>query len=444
MWNLLATWPKRNAALLSLFAVVWCGLVAGPAASQDKSPPDYFAAQAAYGRGDHEAAFKMWLVLARRGDVDAQFNVGTLYDNGFGVARDVEKAARWYARAADSKIAPAELALAHILKRGEATLRDDDQALRYLRSAAHRGSARAQFELGVAYERGIGVTQNYATTAVWYERAAAQGLTEAIYNLATLFDEGLGVPKDHVTALAWYGQAARSGSVQAENNIGNLYEKGLGVPQNYGLAVEWYSKAAKRGLAIAQNNLAIMHHLGHGVPRDFKQAGFWYHAAAKQGDQSAQNNLGFLLANGLGMERDLVAATKWFMLAAAGPEVELAVRASAHSLDLALRLVGDDLVAVQESVDRYAAEAAAEVALNSRREVPVPLTTVALGNLTVSAQRLLMALGYYDGIIDGLAGQATLKALQTVQQKENILVSAKISKEFIAALTEIHRRRVSQ
>ncbi len=423
----------------SLLALLLYG-VAGAAWAQEKPAPDYFAAQAAYERGDNEAAFEIWLVLARRGDVDAQYNVGALYDNGW----DVEKATQWYARAAGRNVAPAELVLAHILRRGEASVRDDDQALRHLRSAAHRGSARAQFELGVAYDRGIGVTQNYATAAVWYEKAATQGLMEAVYNLATLFDEGLGAPKDHAAAMAWYRQAARAGSAQAENNIGNLHEKGLGVPQNYELAVDWYSKAAEQGLAIAQNNIATMYHLGHGVPRDFKEAARWYRAAADQGDQSAQNNLGLLLANGLGVDRDLVAATKWFLLAAAGPDKELALRASTHSRDLALRLVGDDLVAVQDAVDRYADAAAAEAARNAARDVPVPLATAALGNPTVTAQRLLAALGYYEGAIDGLVGPVTLEAVQLAKRQEKLSVPAKISQEFIAALSEVHRRRGAQ
>ncbi len=434
---------KRLRQSLALLAVLLCGL-AGPAWAQEKPPPDYFAAQAAYERSDHEAAFEIWLVLARRGDVDAQYNLGALYDNGWGVERDVEKATLWYARAAGRNVAPAELVLAHILRRGEATVRDDDQALRYLRSAAHRGSARAQFELGIAYDRGIGVTQNYATAAVWYEKAANQGLTEAVYNLATLFDEGLGTPKDHAAAMAWYKQAARDGSAPAENNIGNLHEKGLGVPQNYELAVEWYGKAAARGLAIAQNNLATMYHLGHGVARDFKQAARWYRAAAEQGNQSAQNYLGLLLANGLGVERDLVAATKWFLLAAAGPDKELALRASTHSRDLALRLVGDELVVVQDAVDRYAVEAAEQAVRNAKREIPVPLGTAALGNPAVTAQRLLAALGYYEGTIDGLVGPVTLEAVQTAHKKEKLSVPAEISEEFIAALSDAHRRRGAQ
>ncbi|MFP6688403.1 MAG: SEL1-like repeat protein, partial [Alphaproteobacteria bacterium] len=411
------------------------------ARAQDETPANFHAAYAAYTRGDYQTAHDMWLVLAKRGDADAQFNVAALYDNGWGIERDIETAARWYERAAARNIAPAELALAHILRHGEISEPDGEQALRHIRSAAHRGSARAQFELGVAYDRGVRVTQNYATAAVWYEKAAAQGLTEAIYNLGTLFDEGLGAPKDHAAALAWYRQAARGGNALAENNIGNLHEKGLGVPQDYAQAVEWYAKAAARGLAIAQNNLAIMYHLGHGVARDFKQAARWYRLAAAQGEQSAQNNLGLLQANGLGVARDLMAATKWFLLAAGGPDKDLALRASTYSRRLAAELVGDELAAVQDAVDAYNAAAAMSAETESKRLVPVPASTEALGHQTVTLQRLLAALGYYQGAVDGLIGPITLEALRLARRREGLDLPAEISAAIIAALADIHRRR---
>ena len=428
--------------LMALSALLFA--IAGALQAQEKAPPNFHTAYAAYVRGDYEVALNIWLVLAKGGDADAQFNVAALYDNGWGVERDVEKAAFWYERAAARNIAPAELVLAHMLRRGEIGAPDGELALRRLRSAAHRGSASAQFELGVAYDRGVGVTQNYATAAIWYEKAAAQGLTEAIYNLATLFDEGLGPPKDHLVALAWYRQAARAGNALAENNIGNLYEKGLGVPQDYVRAVEWYGKAAARGLAIAQNNLATMYHLGHGVARDFKAAARWYSLAAEQGEQSAQNNLGLLLANGLGVTRDLVAATKWFLVASGGPDKELAIRASTHSPMLAAKLVGDELAAVQDAVDQTSAAAAINVEIESARLVPVPVTTAALGHRTVTVQRLLSALGYYQGAVDGLIGPVTLEALQYARREEGIGASVGISAEMIDALAESLRRRSTQ
>ena len=39
----------------------------------------------AYDRKDYETAHKLWLPLAEQGDVDAQYNLGTMYDLGQGV-----------------------------------------------------------------------------------------------------------------------------------------------------------------------------------------------------------------------------------------------------------------------------------------------------------------------------------------------------------------------
>ena len=146
-------------------------------------------------------------------------------------------------------------------------------------------------------------------------------------------------------------------------------------------------------------------------------------------------------ANGLGVARDLVSATKWFLLAAGGSDSELALRASVHSRNLAAQLVGDELAAVQDAVDAYNAEAAVNIELQARRRVPVPLTTEALGHHIATAQRLLSALGYYQGAVDGLLGPITLEALQIARRNEGLGGAAELSAEMIAALSAIHKRR---
>ena len=59
---------------------------------------DFFEAYEAFQRGDYEEARAIWSTLAYDGDVDAQFNLGALYENGLGVEKDAETAARWYRR----------------------------------------------------------------------------------------------------------------------------------------------------------------------------------------------------------------------------------------------------------------------------------------------------------------------------------------------------------
>ena len=49
--------------------------------------------------------------LADQGDVDAQFNLGVMYDNGEGVPQDYAEAVRWYRLAAEQGNASAQFNL---------------------------------------------------------------------------------------------------------------------------------------------------------------------------------------------------------------------------------------------------------------------------------------------------------------------------------------------
>ncbi len=53
-----------------------------------------------YQQGEYNIAKKMWLPLARSGDCDAEYAIGLLYFDGFGVRKNRETALRWWGRAA--------------------------------------------------------------------------------------------------------------------------------------------------------------------------------------------------------------------------------------------------------------------------------------------------------------------------------------------------------
>ena len=53
-----------------------------------------------YLKGDYLAAFEEWLPLAELGDVEAQYNIGVMYDEGTSPEPDLGKAAEWYRKAA--------------------------------------------------------------------------------------------------------------------------------------------------------------------------------------------------------------------------------------------------------------------------------------------------------------------------------------------------------
>lgn len=140
-------------------------------------------------RGDYEAALGHWRPLAEAGHVDAQFNLGLLYDNGAGVARDLVQAAAWYRRAA---------------KAGDST---------------------AQSYLAEMYARGHGVERNFTEAVEWYRKAAFQRDGMAAYNLAILYASGRGVPVDDIYAYAWLSVAEASG--QSTNGVLQTMASGM-------------------------------------------------------------------------------------------------------------------------------------------------------------------------------------------------------------------------
>jgi hypothetical protein len=157
--------------VLSLvFAVLWLALSPESADAQD-----FEKGLAAARAGDFAAAVSEWRPLAEDGHIEAQFNLGAVYEAGQGVPEDPAEAAGWYAL------------------------------------AAGQGHARAQYNLGVMYADGRGVPRDDARAATWMRKAAEQDHAKAQYNLGVLYRAGRGVPKDSVQARIWFDRAAANG-----------------------------------------------------------------------------------------------------------------------------------------------------------------------------------------------------------------------------------------
>ena len=82
------------------------------------------AAFDAFERGDYETAFEAWSRQAERGNKNAQFYLGYLYDSGQGVAEDNATAAAWYRKAAVQGVASAQYNLAAMYTNGDGVAQD--------------------------------------------------------------------------------------------------------------------------------------------------------------------------------------------------------------------------------------------------------------------------------------------------------------------------------
>ena len=112
---------------------------------------------------------------AQAGVVPAIFRLGTLYEKGLSVKKDIDIARRYYMQAAERGNAKAMHNLAVLDADGGGKGADYKSAAQWFRKAADRGVADSQFNLGILYARGIGVEQNLAESFKWFSLAAAQG-----------------------------------------------------------------------------------------------------------------------------------------------------------------------------------------------------------------------------------------------------------------------------
>ena len=202
---------------------------------------DFQTGLAAYDRGDFSTAYREWMPVAERGDANAQFNVGLLYANGKGVAKDPRQAAEWYRKAAAQGVAAAEYNLGVMYANGDGVRRDVHEAVKWLQAASDHGIPLGREHLADLY--GGSDVQNYSKSLEWHRRQAEKGDPVAQFDLALMYDLGRGVPRDHAQAMQWYRKSADQGYAPAMTNIAILYYNQEGVPRDLVQAYAWFVRA---------------------------------------------------------------------------------------------------------------------------------------------------------------------------------------------------------
>ena len=88
--------------------------------------------------------------VAEQGDAAAQYKLGVLYDQDWGVPLDYAEAARWSILAAEQGNAPAQTNLGVLYDYGRGVPRNDAEAARWYAAAANKGHAEGQHNLGLS------------------------------------------------------------------------------------------------------------------------------------------------------------------------------------------------------------------------------------------------------------------------------------------------------
>ena len=143
---------------------------------------DYDKGLDAYFDGNYVTAFSELQPFAEQGNVIAQFALGFMYDNGFGVPQDYKEAFKWY------------------------------------KLSAEQGDKIAQNNLGTLYDDGTGVPQDYKQAVEWYRLSAEQGYEKAQTNIGAKYYKGEGVPQDYLRAHMWSNLGASGGNKESTEN----------------------------------------------------------------------------------------------------------------------------------------------------------------------------------------------------------------------------------
>ena len=166
-------------------------------------------------KGDYAAAAKELRPLAERGDTEAQYRLGLMYEFGKGFKVDKPQAMVWLGKSAEHGNPSAQTELGVIYATGDGVPQDNVKSVAWFRKAASQGNATAQYNLGLMYAKGSGVRNDDAQAIAWFRKAAEQGELNAQFKLGVAYENGEGVPKDDVLAYANYAIAARNGYKEA-------------------------------------------------------------------------------------------------------------------------------------------------------------------------------------------------------------------------------------
>ena len=219
-WILLTGTPAQAAVSESAFPVIQMDQELRP---QEKAISSNQVAVVQYNTGQRSEAVRMWQTHAEKGDAEAQFTLGVLYNRGDGgLAKDMIEAVHWY------------------------------------RKSAEQGHVIAQYNMGILCATGTGLTRDLNAAIDWWRMAALQGHAEAQFNLGLYYAEGTGVNPDPSEAVRWWGMAAKQGLAAAQFNLGLMYMKGEGIDENQDEAVKLWRLSANQGFTQAITVLKVL------------------------------------------------------------------------------------------------------------------------------------------------------------------------------------------
>lgn len=173
---------------------------------------------------DFDKAFSLYIKAANRGDVEAQYISGAMYQVGQGTAQNIPKSFHLLYGAAQKgkSTAESEQLIAQAFLLGNVVPKNIGKAIDWYTRAAAKGNADAQNELGFLYFSGREVEQDYEKASRYFRQAALSDYAVAQYNLGITYYKGFEGEGDLIKSYAWMSLAASNGHQGARKMLSNI------------------------------------------------------------------------------------------------------------------------------------------------------------------------------------------------------------------------------
>lgn len=143
-----------------------------------------------YNNKEYIKCFEKLSAIAIKNIPEVSYLLGNCYENGFGISKNRETAAKYYKKAADQGLAEAQYELSHYYDQSRnQDRRNDHSAGEWMLSAALKGYSKAQYSLAFFHEKGRNADYDLNAASFWYHMAAKQGHQKALKNGDGLFYE---------------------------------------------------------------------------------------------------------------------------------------------------------------------------------------------------------------------------------------------------------------
>ncbi len=130
--------------------------------------------------------FDFQMKLAKKGNAEAEYKVGEMYETGFGVKQNMPEAANWITKAADQGHEKAGFKLLYWDLEKNGISDSNKEKLEALKVKAKEGNPQAQFYAGKMQANGVGFKKDYNKAISWLNKAALVGVLEAERELITV------------------------------------------------------------------------------------------------------------------------------------------------------------------------------------------------------------------------------------------------------------------